>query len=493
LDEQDSKGWRAVARKKTTRSKNTDAPRAAEEGLTSGSDGDTDLSQAAATGDAPREDDAPLADEASQDPAKTETEGTQDGLAPDTEEGMTEETASPETDTPETDTPETDTPELGAPRDPSELQPDAEPETEAVASRGEEGSGEDTGTAEETGTSPPEPAADPAAVVRTEQVTVRQGGFWSMLLGGIAAAGIGVFAAPYLQPLLPPGWGAPSQATVDPARIDAQAERIAELETQISGLAIPPDLSGELEGLSQTLTGLTGQIADLESRVTDLAERPATPAASGGASDEAIAAFEDRLAAQRAEDASQQDAIEALRAEIAALRGEAEAQEAAARDSAVFALRRAALTRIRTALDTGEGFAPALTDLRETGADVPEPLAAVAETGVPTRAMLVEGFPASARAALAAARAEAGEGASVTGFLRSQLGLRSLTPREGDDADAVLSRAESALAQGRISDALAEIDALPEGARGAMADWATAAKSRADALAAAEALSAAMN
>jgi hypothetical protein len=268
-------------------------------------------------------------------------------------------------------------------------------------------------------------------VVRTEQVTVRQGGFWSMLLGGIAAAGIGVFAAPYLQPLLPPGWGAPSQATVDPARIDAQAERIAELETQISGLAIPPDLSGELEGLSQTLTGLTGQIADLESRVTDLAERPATPAASGGASDEAIAAFEDRLAAQRAEDASQQDAIETLRAEIAALRGEAEAQEAAARDSAVFALRRAALIRIRTA--------------------------------------------------------------SVTGFLRSQLGLRSLTPREGDDADAVLSRAESALAQGRISDALAEIDALPEGARGAMADWATAAKSRADALAAAEALSAAMN
>jgi hypothetical protein len=439
------------------------------------------------TGDAPREDDAPLAVTASEDPPKAETEGVQDGPAPETEEGQTEETAAPETHTPE----------MGAPPDTPALQPDAAPdavpEAEAVETRDEEMIAQGTGTAEETGASTPERAADPAPVVRTEQVTVRQGGFWSMLLGGIAAAGIGVFAAPYLQPLLPPGWGVPGEATVDPARIDAQAERIADLEKQMSGLAIPPDLSGELEGLSQTLTGLTGQIADLESRVTDLAQRPATPAPSGGASDEAIAAFEDRLAAQRAEDASQQDAIEALRAEIAALRGEAEAQEAAARDSAVFALRRAALTRIRTALDTGEAFAPALTDLRETGADVPEPLTVLAETGAPTRAMLVEGFPEAARAALAAARAEAGEGASVTGFLRSQLGMRSLTPQEGDDPDAVLSRAEFALSQGRISDALAEIEALPQGARAAMADWAAEARSRADALAAVEALSAAMN
>ncbi|MET4127766.1 hypothetical protein ACSSV6_000223 [Roseovarius sp. MBR-38] len=474
-----------MARKKTTRSKNTDAPIAAEDGLTAASSGDTDLSQAPVTGDAPREDDAPLAVASSEEPPKAETEGVQDGPAPDTEEGTTEETAAPETDTPDTETTG-----MGAPPDTPTLQPEAAPEAEAVETRDEEMIAQDTGTAEETGAGTPE---RPAPVVRTEQVTVRQGGFWSMLLGGIAAAGIGVFAAPYLQPLLPPGWGVPGGATVDPARIDAQAGRIEDLEKQMSGLAIPPDLSGELEGLSQTLTGLTGQIADLENRVTDLAQRPATAAPSGGASDEAIAAFEDRLAAQRAEDASQQDAIEALRAEIAALRGEAEAQEAAARDSAVFALRRAALIRIRTALDTGEAFAPALTDLRETGADVPEPLTVLAETGAPTRARLVEGFPEAARAALAAARAEAGEGASVTGFLRSQLGVRSLTPREGDDADAVLSRAESALSQGRISDALAEIEALPQGARAAMADWAAEAKSRADALAAAEALSAAMN
>ena len=131
--------------------------------------------------------------------------------------------------------------------------------------------------------------------------------------------------------------------------------------------------------------------------------------------------------------------------------------------------------------------------MRGTGAEVPEALAALAETGVPTRAALAESFPEAARAALAAARAEAGEGASVSAFLRSQLGMRSLTPRAGDDPDAVLSRAEAALAEGRLSDALAEIEALPETARAAMADWAAQARSRADALVAAEALSAAMN
>ena len=49
----------------------------------------------------------------------------------------------------------------------------------------------------------------------------------------------------------------------------------------------------------------------------------------------------------------------------------------------------------------------------------------------------------------------------------------------------MLSRAEAALAEGRLSDALAEIEALPETARAAMADWAAQARSRADALVAA--------
>jgi hypothetical protein len=81
----------------------------------------------------------------------------------------------------------------------------------------------------------------------------------------------------------------------------------------------------------------------------------------------------------------------------------------------------------------------------------------------------------------------------VGAFLRAQLGVRSLEPREGDDADAILSRAEAALAEGRLGDALAEIETLPEGARAAMSGWAAEATARRDALAAAEALSAELN
>ncbi|MFU8834676.1 MAG: COG4223 family protein [Roseovarius sp.] len=341
------------------------------------------------------------------------------------------------------------------------------------------------GTAPE-GTDDAQPAetADtvPAPVMRTEQVTVRQGGFWSMLFGGIAAAGIGLLAAPYV---LPPDWF--RQQGADEAHL---IERIAKLEGDLAKLEGPADQGGEIDGLSLAITDLTGQVADLEARVSELAARPVPQAQSGGSPDEAVAALRAQLEAQLAEGADQ---IDALRVRIDALTAEAEAQEAAARESARATLRRAALVRVRTALDTGEGFAPALADLRATGTEVPEALTAAAGAGVPTRADLVDSFPEAARAALATARREAGEGASMTGFLRAQLGVRSLSPREGNDPDAILSRAEAALAQGRLGDALAEIETLPEGARAALDDWGAQASMRRDALAAAEALSAAMN
>jgi hypothetical protein len=49
--------------------------------------------------------------------------------------------------------------------------------------------------------------------------------------------------------------------------------------------------------------------------------------------------------------------------------------------------------------------------------------------------------------------------------------VRSLAPREGNDPDAVLSRAEAALAAGDLGTALAEAAALPEAGQAAMAGW----------------------
>ena len=73
------------------------------------------------------------------------------------------------------------------------------------------------------------------------------------------------------------------------------------------------------------------------------------------------------------------------------------------------------------------------------------------------------------------------------------MGVRSLAPREGDDPDAILSRAQAAVTAGEIEGALAEIVMLPPDGQSAMTDWVTAARARLDALAAASGLAETLN
>ena len=145
-----------------------------------------------------------------------------------------------------------------------------------------------------------------------------------------------------------------------------------------------------------------------------------------------------------------------------------------------------ALAALNAALDAGEPLDAPLADLQAAGAEVPEPLARTATEGVPTLAALQDAFPEAARAALAAARDEGllSDGNGVLGFLRGQLSVRSVTPREGDDPDAVLSRAESALSRGDLASTLSQVESLPEPVRLPMADWISQARTRVEAEAA---------
>ena len=322
---------------------------------------------------------------------------------------------------------------------------------------------------------PPPPDARPA-----------QGGalrpFLGMVLGGVVAAGAGfglARALPDLLPLAPTADGQPADA-----RLAEQAAEIAILRDQIAALSAAPAAD----------PALADRLTALESR-----EDPAPR----------LAALEDRLAALESAplaDGSPALAtrLNALQAEIAALRttggqvpedvlaaaeqAEARLKQAEARAAELMqqakaasdqATRAAALDRIRAALDSGAPYAGALPALQ--GAEVPAVLADHAQTGLPTLPQLRASFPDAARAALESAlRANMGESWTdrVSSFLRSQTGLRSLTPRDGDDPDAVLSRAEAALAQGRLADALAELDALPDAAKPALKDWAATATLR---------------
>jgi hypothetical protein len=73
-------------------------------------------------------------------------------------------------------------------------------------------------------------------------------------------------------------------------------------------------------------------------------------------------------------------------------------------------------------------------------------------------------------------------------FSNGSLVRRSVVPQDGDDPDAVLSRAESAVLDGRLADALTEIEALPDSARSVMGDWISQAETRHEAVRAAQAL-----
>ena len=326
----------------------------------------------------------------------------------------------------------------------------------------------------------PEPQADPAPETNAQQTQSAGAGFLPLLLGGVVAGAIGYGVATYF-PM--------NDGSVDVSvQMQAQADQLAALEAKLADIPAV-DLSGveaQIASVGDQAAALSGAIdtnfSDLDARLTEVEKRPG---ADGTLSDTALAAYQRELEQLRADLEIQQATVMSTVAQaetdLAAARAEAEALEQEALASAEAAASRAALNRVSTAIETGAPFADALGDL---GGDLPAALSSAAENGVATTAELTSDFPAAARAALATARAEgvSDESGGLGGFLRNQFDVRSTAPQEGSSPDAVLSRAEAAIKEGRVADALAEIEALPEVARAEMTDWTAQATERADVL-----------
>ncbi|WP_156874964.1 COG4223 family protein [Sulfitobacter alexandrii] len=307
----------------------------------------------------------------------------------------------------------------------------------------------------------PEPVSSPPpATRRTGSI------FWPFLLGGAVAAALGFAAAEANFMNLRTETGDMQ------ARLDSQAQDIAALQE-----AAPPE--PDLSGVEQQLAQLSETVQSFETRIAALEDRPA--AASGDGSESADDLEEMRAALER-----QQSEIERLLANAQSIE---DATAAAARAAAI----QAGVSKMTAAISTGSAYEGVVSDLRDAGvSDLPEPLVEGAAEGVATLSSLQNRFPDAARDALAAARASGQSGeenGGVTAFLRRQLGARSVQPREGSDPDAILSRAEAALRDGRVSDALGEIDSLPDEAQSAMSDWIADARARAGAEAGVEDLS----
>ncbi len=273
-------------------------------------------------------------------------------------------------------------------------------------------------------------------------------------------------------------------ATDDVAgKLAEQSDRITALDARIDAIPGAPDTSGIETGqadMAAQIADLSDQVSALTARLSDIEEQPTGPSGD--------AVTTGQLTELRRTLKAQGD-------QVARLVSEAEQRDDAARASAQQDLRRAALTRIRTALDTGTPFAPALGDLERAGMAAPDALQEVAEAGAPTQSALQEAFAPAARAALAKARKSGDEeGTSgVWSFMSGQLGVRSLERREGPGTDAVLSRAEDDLRQGNLQAALTEVEALPDPALAELSDWAESARARMQAIAAYDALAAKLN
>lgn len=340
------------------------------------------------------------------------------------------------------------------------------------------------------------PDADPILDHAAEPIApppARRSRFFPAVVGGAVAAALGFGAAQFV----PDGW--PLQSTADlETRIAAQTAALSEAEAEIARLgaalvavearpAADPALADRVAALeafpSPDDSRLEARMVALEQEFAAIAAMPADGSAASpaaiAAQSAAIAALQAEVAALKGSTGSAADitaAAEAAEAKLAEAEARAADLRAAAEADAAQSLARTSVRQIAVALETGGPFETALTAFDP--AQVPDILAANALTGLPTVTDLQSNFPDAARAALdEALRADMGEGWSerVGSFLRSQTGARSTTPREGDDPDAVLSRAEAALAAGLVPDALALVADLPTVSQEAMANWVSSA------------------
>ncbi len=421
--------------------------------------------------------------------ARSRKSGSSKSESPEPE--VTEEVAQAAAETPEPEPAteaEPDTPDEPTPSEVELAEPGAEPAPESEPD--------------------PVPPPPPSETVRVEH----KGGFVPLLLGGLVAGGIGFGAAAYVIPNYLPSLIPAPQDPALAGEVQSQGAKLQTLESTLAQIqstpaepAIPADLtqriddlSGKMDALGQSGAALTDRLATIESRIKALEVRPVSADPNASA---ALDAVKQELDGFRAEMAAQVQAADAAKADITSAAEDAakkiaavEANAQQMRADAEAASRAAALTgnlaRIRAALDSGAAFGGAVTDLKATGVEVPAALSDQAQ-GVPTLTALRDSFPPAAREALALSVKEtAGTDTwgRVKAFFQSQSGARSLTPRAGDDPDAVLSRAEAALRTGDLSATLDELKALPEAGQAVMAEWMANAERRLAAVDAANAL-----
>lgn len=267
------------------------------------------------------------------------------------------------------------------------------------------------------------------------------------------------------------------------AEISALADQVSALQENqaaqnAQGAAVSETL-GTIDALSAQMQDIEAQLADLKSAIEQTKSAVAE-------TQSALSKVETSLAAT---DAPEKADLEALRTEfsdlfstvegVQSIISEQQALRQVAEERSRFA---EAMRQAEVALEEGASFSSAVGALDALGVPVSDELRLAAQSGSQTRQELRDGYAQMAREALALDRQVAlqsdQEASGFMTFFKNQIGLRSVTVREGDDVDAILSRAEEAVKRDDLEMALSELSLIQGPAQQAVLPWLEAGQAR---------------
>jgi hypothetical protein len=331
-----------------------------------------------------------------------------------------------------------------------------------------------------------EPSEDAVTDVAEAGDTKRKStGVVPSLVAGFICAGLGFGAAILSQPSNPI-WPvhpdvaqfrdeATGQITGIDKRLNALERRVTDADQRAVGAVFQSDLDALTAGYDQRFLGIASQLENFDKRLAALEKSTIESAIP----DELVTQYQDEVKRLKETLEAQRESLQKFMSETAQTANEVTQR---AKDTVA----RGIVAQIRAAIEAGGPFDTAIKEFDEqVGQAIPNQLRSLAEEGVQTYQELRDSFAEAARSALNAARDELDESEGVTGignYLRKKFKARSVTPKTGDDADAVLSRAEQALRENDLNGALNELDALPDAARHQMQPWIDQARERQDAL-----------
>jgi len=256
---------------------------------------------------------------------------------------------------------------------------------------------------------------------------------------------------------------------VSAAQLAAVSARIDGLEQRLR--AVPEDPAAALDRLRERIAGLDAGLADLADRPT---ATPEDVASAREAMESLMASLETMIVDL---DSALNTRIDTVAADLEATR---QASAEANRQDQAFVL---AVSQFAGAIRNGRGFTAEVETLQALGAEIAPAVVARAEAGVPTLPELRLSFDPMARDVVR--RALAGEEESVVGEALNRVAdlvsIRRTGIVEGESADAIVARAETALEQDDVATALDALDALPEDLRAVARSWIEAARAKVEA------------